>query len=82
MKSFAAKDAKDAFGRMLDTALVSPVAIEKHGRRVAVVMSADEFERLQALENEYWVGRAAAGEKSGYLPKQASAKLLQKMLKG
>lgn len=46
MKSMSAKAAKNAFGLLLDTARAEPVAIEKHGRRVAVVLSAEEYERL------------------------------------
>jgi prevent-host-death family protein len=42
----SAKAAKNAFGLLLDTARAEPVAIEKHGRRVAVVLSAEEYERL------------------------------------
>ena len=42
----SAKDAKNAFGLLLDTARAEPVAIEKHGRRVVVVLSAEEYARL------------------------------------
>lgn len=47
VKSMSAKDAKNGFGRLLDTARAEPVTIEKHGRPVVVVMSIEEFERLQ-----------------------------------
>lgn len=46
MKSMSAKSAKNAFGLLLDTARAEPVTIVKHGRRVAVVVSAEEYERL------------------------------------
>jgi prevent-host-death family protein len=46
MKSMSAKDAKNAFGFLLDTARAEPVAIEKHGRPVVVVLSVEEYERL------------------------------------
>lgn len=48
MKSMSAKDAKNAFGLLLDTARAEPVTIEKHGRPVVVVVSIEEFERLSA----------------------------------
>jgi prevent-host-death family protein len=48
MKTMSAKDAKNGFGRLIDTALAEPVVIEKHGRGVVVVMSVDEYERLKA----------------------------------
>ena len=46
MKFMSAKDAKNGFGLLIDTALVEPVTIEKHGRPVVVVVSIEEFERL------------------------------------
>ena len=46
MKSMSAKDAKNAFGLLLDTARAEPVAIEKHGRPVVVVLSIEEYERF------------------------------------
>ena len=46
MKSMSAKDAKNGFGLLLDTARAEPVTIEKHGRRVVVVLSVEEYERL------------------------------------
>jgi prevent-host-death family protein len=51
MKSMSAKDAKDSFGRLIDTARAEPVVIEKHGRPVVVVLSIEEFERLKAVES-------------------------------
>lgn len=47
MKSMSARDAKNGFGLLIDTARAEPVAIEKHGRAVVVVISVEEFERLQ-----------------------------------
>jgi prevent-host-death family protein len=46
MKSMSAKNAKNAFGLLLDTARAEPVTIEKHGRRVVVVLSVEEYQRL------------------------------------
>ena len=48
MKTMSAKDAKNGFGRLIDTAIAEPVTIEKHGRGVVVVMSIEEYERLRA----------------------------------
>ena len=46
MKSMSAKNAKNAFGLLLDTARAEPVTIEKHGRGVVVVLSIEEYQRL------------------------------------
>jgi prevent-host-death family protein len=51
MKDMSAKDAKDGFGRLIDTARAEPVVIKKHGRAFVVVMSVEEFERLKALDS-------------------------------
>ncbi len=47
MKSIAAKEAKNNFGEMMDTVQREPVTIEKHGRPVAVIMSANEYEKIK-----------------------------------
>ena len=46
MKHISAKDAKNGFGRLVDTALAEPVVVEKHGRAVVVVLSIEEYQRL------------------------------------
>ena len=48
MKTMSAREAKNAFGLMIDTARAEPVRIEKHGRGVVVVISVEEYERLCA----------------------------------
>lgn len=50
MKTMSARDAKNAFGMLIDSARAEPVAVEKHGRRVVVVLAVEEFDRLKALE--------------------------------
>lgn len=46
MKTMSAREAKNGFGLMIDTARATPVLIEKHGRGVVVVVSVEEYERL------------------------------------
>lgn len=50
MPKLSANEAKARFGELLDRARQEPVTIEKHGRPVAVVISSEEFDRLQALK--------------------------------
>jgi prevent-host-death family protein len=52
MKTMSAREAKNGFGLMIDTARAEPVLIEKHGRGVVVVVAVEEFERL--------IGKSAA----------------------
>lgn len=51
MKAMSARDAKNAFGMLIDNARAEPVAIEKHGRKVVVVIAVEEYERLKAYES-------------------------------
>ena len=46
MKSISARDAKNGFGRLIDTARAEPVIVEKHGRPVVVVIAIEEYARL------------------------------------
>lgn len=46
MRRMYARDAKNGFGRLIDIAMAEPVAIEKHGRAVVVVVAFEECERL------------------------------------
>lgn len=50
MQSFSAHDAKAHFGKLLDTARREPVTIEKHGRAVAVVISKEDFDDIEAMK--------------------------------
>ncbi|QNT68369.1 type II toxin-antitoxin system Phd/YefM family antitoxin [Defluviicoccus vanus] len=50
MRTMAALEAKNRFGELLDTAQREPVMIEKHGRAVAVMLSAEEYKELEALK--------------------------------
>lgn len=50
MRSMAAVEAKNRFGELLDAAQREPVTIEKHGRAVAVVVSAEDYKELEELK--------------------------------
>ncbi len=50
MTRISANAAKARFGELLDKARREPVTIEKHGRPVAVVLSTEEYEELEALK--------------------------------
>ena len=69
MKTVAATEMKNRFGRYLDDSRAGPVAIEKNGRTVAVMLS---------MEDEYGAGRAREAEKGGYLGVAESAAFVMK----
>ena len=47
-----ASDAKREFGDLLMKVQHSPIAINKNGKQVAVVLSAIEYHRLQAMKEQ------------------------------
>jgi prevent-host-death family protein len=49
MRSVSATEAKQNLAAVLDTAQREPVVIRRHDRDVAVILSAEEYERLRAL---------------------------------
>ena len=50
MDTITATDAKKAFGDVVMKAQKEPVWINKHGKHVAVIMSASDFSDIQALK--------------------------------
>ena len=65
MREVNATDLKNQFGEFLDMARDEPVGIRKSGKLTAVMVSADEYEHLQRLEDAYWIARAEAAESRG-----------------
>ncbi len=66
MKEAAATEVKNKFGQMLETVMSEPVAIEKNGRPVAVMMSMAEYERLMEIEDRYWGEKALKALEEGF----------------
>ena len=62
MKTMSAREAKNSFGLMIDTARAEPVRIEKNGRGVVIVISVGEYERLSLLEDSTVRDGREAGE--------------------
>ncbi|WP_439524132.1 type II toxin-antitoxin system Phd/YefM family antitoxin [Marivita sp.] len=57
MKTLSARDAKNRFGYLIDTARQEPVSVEKHGRPVVVVLSVEDYERLASAASETSTGK-------------------------
>ncbi len=47
METITATEASNRFGQLLDTARLEPVTIEKQGRGVAVMLSSEEYQRME-----------------------------------
>lgn len=80
MKTLGAAEAKNHFGNLLDMAQREPVVIEKKGRAVAVVLSVQEYERLQALEEAWWIARATEAQADGFIGTDESEALIRDLL--
>ena len=59
MDSLSANEAKTQFGELLLKAQQAPIQINKNGKPVAVVLSFEEFENLEALKLQILQERAA-----------------------
>ncbi|MDP3955795.1 MAG: type II toxin-antitoxin system prevent-host-death family antitoxin [bacterium] len=78
--TFTAKEGKNNFGRLLDEARLSPVAIEKNGRRVAVVVSSEEYAEFELRRDTAWGQRAEQAHKKGYIGTARSRTFLTEAL--
>ena len=81
MKETAATEAKNRFGQLIEMAMSEPVAIEKKGRPVAVVMSFDEYKRLTEIEDRLWGERALQTLKGGFLSPEETSQWLEGKLR-
>lgn len=80
MKSISATDAKQRLAALLDAAQREPVVIRRQNRDVAVVMSAEEYQRmrdLNATEFQRFCDRVGARAKSKGLTPAKLKKLLK-----
>jgi prevent-host-death family protein len=80
MVQMTAREAKNNFGELLDTAQREPVTITRQGRAVAVLVSQQEYARLQALEDAHWAAHAdAALRQAKFLGSEASLIALKQL---
>jgi len=80
MRQAAATDVKNKFGQMLETALSEPIAIEKKGRPVAVMMSITEYQRLIEIEDRYWGEKARKAVQNGFVSEKETRAWLKRKL--
>ena len=82
MLNISSKEAQNHFGNLMTLAVKEPVVINKYGKPAAVLISHEEYERLEALEDLYWVMKAEKARSRGFLSKDESQDILDKVLKG
>jgi prevent-host-death family protein len=73
----SATEIKNRLGQYLSRVAVEPVAVEKNGRPVAVLLSFDEYEVLQRSDDHFWGQAARAAEAEGFLSAEDSLEYLQ-----
>ena len=77
VKTVSATEIKNRLGQYLARVAVEPVAIEKNGRPVAVLLSFEEYEQLQRSDDSFWGQAACAAEAEVFLSVEESLKYLQ-----
>jgi prevent-host-death family protein len=77
-----AKEAQARLGEIISKVSKEPVAISRHGKTTAVVVSYDDFKRFEELEDFYWFSKAKEAEMDGFLSSEESEALLNNILKG
>lgn len=80
MKKFNTKEAKDNFGELIDIAQQEPVEIQKNGRPVAVVVSLDEYRRLESIEESWWANEAEKALSDSMFGQKESEDFLKRLL--
>jgi prevent-host-death family protein len=56
------RDFQEQCDEFLGLVAAEPITVLKSGKPVAVVISPEEYEHLQRLDDEYWIARAQAAE--------------------
>lgn len=80
MKTASATEVKNRFGEFIESVQREPVTVEKTGRPCMVLLSIQDFERLQAYEDAYWGRKAEEAAQNGYLsPDETMAKIRQRL---
>ena len=80
MTTITSKDAQNKFGQLIESAQREPVSITRRDRRVAVVVSGERYDQLEALEDAVWAARAREAAKTGFASPEESMGFIQRML--
>ncbi len=78
MSVLTATQLKNHLGRYMEEAQKEPVIVQKGGRDYAVIISQQEYERFQALEDRYWAEKAQEAQRSGYVGQERALTALEK----
>jgi antitoxin Phd len=73
-----ATDMKNRFGEFLMQAQREPITIQKSGQTVAVLLSAEEYDRLRQMEDAVWAARADKAMANGLASDEDVAGVLRR----
>lgn len=80
MKTLTATELRHKFGEVIEGLKVEPVLVEKSGRPVAVLLSYEEFQRLQDLEDAWLGEQARKAAAQGFLSAEETEAWLKEKL--
>lgn len=67
VKTLTATALRHKLGEVIEGIKTEPVLVEKSGRPVAVLLSYEDFQRLQDLEDAWWGEKARKAAATGFL---------------
>ncbi|WP_446809796.1 type II toxin-antitoxin system Phd/YefM family antitoxin [Methylomonas sp. 2BW1-5-20] len=76
MKTINATQAKQTFGELLNSAQQEPVAIQKHQKDFAILLSSARYQELLGFEDTCLHNLAVLAEQEGYIGADAGKGLL------
>ena len=76
-----ATEFKQRFGAYIEHAQKEPVEITRSGRSSAVLISSDEFRRMQEHEDKYWAMLAEEAKRGGFAGPEESAEWLAESMR-
>lgn len=76
MKIINVTQAKQAFGELLNNARQEPIAIQKHQRDFAILVSSARYQELLAFVDTCLHNLAVLAEQEGFIGAEASQNLL------
>lgn len=79
MKTITSANAKTRFGQFVDMSQREPIAVEKYGRPISVMMSYEDYQHFVELEDKLWALEAKIAEKEGYLSTDETSDFLKSL---
>ncbi len=80
MKTLTATEIRHKFAEVVEGLKIEPVLVRKSGRPVAVILSYEDFERMQDIEDAWWGEQAQKAAAEGFLTAGETAFWLKEKL--